>query len=298
MKPFVETSRALPLVTIAIAFRSGAACDPPGKVGLARIAARMLKRGTERRGAETIQDDIDRFGSEMGADATASATWVHGEVIRRNLAPFAELLAEVVAKPAFGEEELSRLVREAQAEIIEARDSDRSLANRAFRRFVFEDHPYGRRLSGTTTSLAAITRDDAIAFHRSHFTRENAVVAVSGDIDEREAAALTDEILAKLPEGEPAADVVAEPTAKKGDTSSSSTSLIGPRRRWSSVVSGQAHTTTIISISWSATRSSVGRSLRASRPKFGENAGGPMARRPSSGSTVAGKCSRSGQRLR
>lgn len=216
MKLFVETSHALPLVSFAIAFRSGSAHDPPGKEGLARCAGRMLRRGTEGLGAEGIEDEIDRLGGEFGADASISATSVHFEVIRRNLEPFTDLVARLLGTPVFDEGELARLIREAQSEIVEARDSDRSLASRAFRRTLFEGHPYGRRVAGSIASLGSITRSDVEAFYRKHYTRENALVAVSGDIERSEAEAITDKIFARLPAGAPIADEVPEPTIKKG----------------------------------------------------------------------------------
>ena len=216
MKPFVETSHALPLVHIAIGFRSGSAYDPEGREGLARVTARMLRRGSEALGAEEIEDAIDRIGGEVGADATTSATWVHGEVIKRNLAPFAELVRDILGTPRFDGDELGRLVRQTQAELIEARDSDRSLASRAFRRALFERHPYGRRITGTTASLGTIAKNDAHAFHRRHFCRENAVMAVSGDIDAKEADDLASLVLSRLPAGERVADVIPEPTKRVG----------------------------------------------------------------------------------
>ena len=216
MKVFVETSHALPLVSFAIAFRSGSALDPEGKEGLARCAARMLRRGAEGLGAEAIEDEIDRLGGEFGADATISATSVHFEVIRRNLEPFSDLVTRLLGTPVFDEAELARLVREAQAEIVEARDSDRALASRAFRRTLFAGHPYGRRVAGSIASLGSITTGDARAFYRKHYTRANALVAVSGDIERAEAEAIVDKIFAKLPEGEAIPDRTPEPTLKQG----------------------------------------------------------------------------------
>lgn len=215
-KLFLESSGALPIVSFALAFHSGSAHDPPGKEGLARITARMLRRGADGLGAEAIEDAVDTLGAEFGADAIISATSVHFEVIRRNLDPFVDLVARLIGAPSFEEAELERLVREAQSELVEARDSDRSLASRAFRRTLFAGHPYGRRTSGSIASLGAITRDDVAAFYAKHYTRENALVAVSGDIDRTLAESVTERLLSRLPRGERVADPTPEPTARKG----------------------------------------------------------------------------------
>lgn len=215
---FVETSHALGLVSVVIAFRSGSAFDPEGKDGLARITARMLRRGAEGFPAQVIEETIDSLGGEFAADASVSATSVHFEVIRRSLGPCSDLIARMLAKPVFDPAELARLLREAEAELIEARDSDRSLVARAFRKTLFGGHPYGRRVAGTIPTLRSITPADVRAFYEKHYCRSNAMVAVSGDIEPDEARALVDKLLSGLPEGTAAADIVAAPNPIRGRT--------------------------------------------------------------------------------
>ncbi len=213
---FVESSDALPIVSVLVAFRSGSAFDPERREGLARIAARMIRRGAEGLSAQVIEETIDALGGELAADASPSALTVHFEVIRRNLDAFVDLVARLFSAPTFDEGELGRLLRESEAELIEARDSDRGLASRAFRRTLFAGHLYGRRVSGSIASLRSIRREDVAAFYKSHYTRANAVVAISGDIDEAEGQALADRLLAGLPVGERVADPVPPPARKPG----------------------------------------------------------------------------------
>lgn len=213
---FVEASHALPIVSVLIAFRSGSAHDPPARDGLARVTARMLRRGARGFSSQELEATIDGLGGEFAADVSASTTSVHFEVIQRSLEPMSDLVATMLAEPSFDEQELSRLLRESEAELVEARDSDRALASRAFRRVLFEGHPYGRRVSGTISTLRSITRRDVAEFYARHYTRENAVVAVSGDIEPDEAKALAEKLLARLPSGALVADPVTPPTVKPG----------------------------------------------------------------------------------
>ncbi len=213
---FVETSRKIPVVTFGVGFRSGATRDPAGKEGLSRITARLFRRGTRGLGALEVEEAIDRLGAEFGADAGPSSSSAHGECIARNVGPFVELMSRLVGEPTFDEEELARLVREAQAEIVEARDSDRALASRAFRRTLFAGHPYARRVAGTIASLGNIDVESVRAAYAETFTRANAVVAVSGDVSETEARELAEKLLSRLPAGKPTPDTVTEPTGPKG----------------------------------------------------------------------------------
>lgn len=213
---FVESSDALPLVSVLVAFRSGSAHDPAGREGLSRITARMLRRGSEGMSADRIEETIDALGGELSADVALSASTVHFEVIKRNLWPFVDLASNVIARPTFDRDELARLRREAAAEIVESRDSDRVLASRALRRTIFEGHPYARRVAGTIPSIEAITEADVRACYARHYCRKNALVAIAGDVDDAEAKAIADKILAGLPEGEAVPDTVPEPTLAPG----------------------------------------------------------------------------------
>jgi zinc protease len=213
---FVEPTSTLPIVSVLVAFRSGSAHDPAGRDGLGRITARMLRRGAEGHTSQQIEETVDALGGEFAADCSPSAITVHFEVIRRNLDTFVDLMATLLTRPTFPEAELERLKREAEAELVEARDSDRSLCSRAFRRHLFDGHPYGRRVAGTIPSLRSVERREVEAFYRQHYVQKNAIVAISGDTDEAEARSIADRLLAGLPQGELVPDPVPPPARKPG----------------------------------------------------------------------------------
>lgn len=213
---FVEPSPALPVVSVVVAFRSGSAHDPPGREGLGRIVARMLRRGAVGWSSEAIEQTIDLLGGELGVDVSPSASTIHFEVIKRSLEPFMELVATLLTRPLFDEHELARLKREVEAEIVESRDSDATLCSRAFRRTLFAGHPYGRRVGGTIATVRSIAREDVASFYAAHYTRQNAVVAISGDVEVEEGRAIAERLLAGLPAGALVPDPVPPPSARAG----------------------------------------------------------------------------------
>jgi zinc protease len=212
----LEPSHAVPLVSIVVALRSGSALDPEGKWGLARIALRMLRRGCEGMTAEQIDFRIDSLGGEMAVDTSPSTVAIHANVIARNLDVFADLLTRLLTRPTFPVDELERLQRETIAEIIEARDSDRVVAQKALQRTLFEGHPYGHNAGGTIESVRAITRDDVVGFYQRFVVQGNLVVGMSGDVTPERAPQLARKLVASLPHGEAAPDPVPEPTMRPG----------------------------------------------------------------------------------
>ena len=213
---YLVESHELPLVDMSFSLRTGSSFDPPAKLGLARVVGRMLRRGATDWTGDRIEEMSDRYGGEISVDVAASTITVHAQVIRRNLEPFMKLLTALVVSPTFPADELARLQRETVAEIIEARDSDRSLANRFFRKAIFGAHPYGRGSQGTTKTIPTITRDDVVGFHQLHFRRGNVVVGVSGDVTEDDVKKLILPLVSAMPAGATESDATPEPTIPKG----------------------------------------------------------------------------------
>jgi zinc protease len=212
----LEPSHDVPLVTVVLAMRSGSAADPVEKAGLARIAARMLRRGCDGLVAEQIDFRIDALGAEMAVETSPSTVAIHAQVITRNLDALIDLLARMISAPTFPEDELGRLQRETVSEIVEARDNDRVVAQKAMQRTLFAGHPYGRNAGGTTQTVPRIDRNDVVAFFKRHVVSGNLVVAFAGDVAADRVPGLAARLLAGVPRGPAATQNVAEPTMAPG----------------------------------------------------------------------------------
>jgi zinc protease len=215
-KIYVEQNAALPLVSIAVAVRTGASTDPLKKEGLTRIMMRMLRRGCRGMTSHEIEERIDALGAELAADVSSSVLTLHVDVISRSVDKMVDLVATLMAEPTFDEGELGRLLRETQGEIVEARDNDRSLATRHFRRMVFDGHPYGRRIGGTIPSIGSITQSEVRGHYRRHFVRGNLAIAFAGDVTEARALELSQRLVAGLPQGTPRPEVIPPPAPQPG----------------------------------------------------------------------------------
>jgi zinc protease len=212
----LEAAHALPLVSLVVALRSGSASDPEGKAGLARIAMRMLRRGCEGLTAEEIDFRVDSLGAEMAVDTGPSTVAIHAQVISRNVDGLVELLARLLTTPTFPADELERLKRETIAEIIEARDNDRVVGQKALQRTLFEGHAYGRNPGGTAESVASITRDDVLSFYRRYVVQGNLVVGIAGDMNADQAPLVARKLIAGLPRGAAAVEEIPEPAMRRG----------------------------------------------------------------------------------
>ena len=176
-----------PMVSMRMIVRAGAALDPRGKAGLADLAASLLDQGTTTMTANEMNDLIDFIGGEMGAGAGTDLTFVNVIVMKDSFETGLKLLSDMARHPAFAPEEVERKRRQTLSTLQVNFDDPGFIADSVFDRLVYGFHPYGLPQSGTPESLASITRDDLIAFHRQNFVPNNAILAIVGDVTADEA---------------------------------------------------------------------------------------------------------------
>ena len=123
------------------------------------------------------------------------------------LDPALELFASVIAEPSFPADAFERVRGQMQVALQAEQQSPGDLASKAFYRAVYDDHPYGNPPNGTQESLAALTRDDVVAFFGRYYVARNALVAIVGDLDRAAAEALAEQVTAGLAPGDKAPDL-------------------------------------------------------------------------------------------
>jgi zinc protease len=213
---FVEQSFALPLVSITVARRGGAVSDPPGCEGLSRLLSRLSRRTAGGRPFQTIEEELDRLGASLGSDVNYSSVSLSGATIARSVDAFVDLVADATGRPSLDFDEFERLKRESRAEIVEGLDNDRSLANRALRRWLYPGHAYSRTASGTLSSIDRIRHDGVVAHDGLSRNRGGLIIGLSGSIDFGRAAQLAERIISAVPDGPSAFVPIDDPVVPDG----------------------------------------------------------------------------------
>jgi zinc protease len=202
-----------PAVTMHLLIRAGAAHDPDTKDGVAFLAAQLLDQGTTTRTASQIADQIDSIGGSMGTSAQQDRTVASAVVMKDSFDLALNLLADIVRNPAFDPQEIARQKEQILSLLrVNAEDPD-YIANIVFDRLVYGLHPYGLPGSGTPETIAAITRQDLIDFHRRYFTPNNMILAIVGDVTNTEAFAAAQRVFGSWPRAAVPAVKAADPPA-------------------------------------------------------------------------------------
>jgi zinc protease len=176
-----------PVVSIRMIVRAGGALDPVGKNGLADLAASVLTQGAGGKSANELNETVDFMGAVLGAGAGVDLSFVNMIVMKDGFEAGLSILSDVVRRPNFASEEIERQRQQMLSSLQVSFESPEFIADAVFRRLVYGLHPYGMPQTGTPESLAAITREDLLAFHRRNFAPNNAILAIVGDLTDAEA---------------------------------------------------------------------------------------------------------------
>jgi zinc protease len=176
-------AREVPLVQVNLLLKAGANDDPQGKFGAASLTAAMLDEGAGTRTALQLADDIEVLGASLGTTSSFDASAVRLNVPVSRLREALPLMADLVLRPTFPEEELNRVRQERLTALLQAKDDAAAVAPMAFARIVFgPTHRYGTGAVGTEATLKAFTVQDLRAFHASNYLPTNATLFVVGDV--------------------------------------------------------------------------------------------------------------------
>ncbi|WP_245832047.1 M16 family metallopeptidase [Solemya velesiana gill symbiont] len=196
----------LPMVDIRVVFDAGSARDSD-LPGLAVLTNALLTDDAGQWNADQLAERLESLGIEIGAGARRDMAWVS---IRSLTDPAAyqvamSSLAAVLAEPRFEEADLERNRQAMQVSLRRGEQNPGTVAKKAFWKAVFGSHPYAIHSGGTQESLAAITRQDILAYHKRYYVAKNATVAIVGALDRAAAETLAEQLASGLPVGEPAA---------------------------------------------------------------------------------------------
>ena len=218
---FVE-NHTIPILDLSVDFDAGARRDPAGKSGVAALTNAMLARGI--RAVQSPNANEPALSEAQISDAFADTAALRGArldddrsgVTLRTLVSEREiavpLVGRLLAEPSFPQEFLTRDKARTIASIKESLTQPEAIADKAFSRLLYGDHPYGQQL--TVESITAITRDDLLAFYAAHYVANRAVVALIGDVTREQADKIAQELTRRLPQGAALPALPAVPVAK------------------------------------------------------------------------------------
>ncbi len=195
----------LPMIDLRVTFDAGAARDGADG-GVALLTNALLAEGAGGLDANQISERFESVGARYSSSAHRDMATIGLRSLadRQYLEPALATLSAIIGQPEFPKDAFKRERSRMLIGLQQRKQSPGALADEAFYKAVFGDHPYAGQPSGTETTVKALTPEKLRAFYQRYYVGRNAVIAIVGDLDRAAATTLAERIIGQLPAGEPA----------------------------------------------------------------------------------------------
>jgi len=162
---------------------TGSSAEDVPEAGLSHLIEHMLFRGTARYGSLEIDQLFDAMGAELNAGTGKETTSVYARVLDVHLAEAFDVMADMVWRPRFDEDELAQEREIVLEEIAMYEDDPQDKVFDVLGEAVFGDHPLGRAIIGRAEVVGGAVPPALRAFHEERYVPRNVVVAAAGSVD-------------------------------------------------------------------------------------------------------------------
>ena len=170
-------------VSIGAWMHVGSMMEEKAESGLSHFLEHMVFKGTEKRTARQIAEEMDAVGGQLNAFTGRDCTCFYAKVIDENLELAVDILADLVINATMDETELEKERGVILEEISMDEDSPEDLVHDMLQAAQFGEQSPGQPILGPADQIAAYTRDDLLNFRKKHYAPKETVVALAGNYD-------------------------------------------------------------------------------------------------------------------
>lgn len=194
MRVVIARSTSVPIASALLVFNGGTAADPAARPGVASMVSNLFDNGAGGMTAQQIAARVESLGAQIGSSVNQDSSLAFVSAPTATIDAAGALLAQVVREPAFAQEELERERRRSLDQTRVSMRNPSFVTQRVGLRVLYGDAPYGAPPEGTPASLAALSRDDLVAYHRDWWRPDNATLVITGALDAESGFALAERL--------------------------------------------------------------------------------------------------------
>jgi predicted Zn-dependent peptidase len=167
--------------------------------GIAHFLEHMAFKGTSRRNARQIVEEIEAAGGDLNASTGLESTGYYARVLGEDVPVALDILSDILTGSVFDPAELAREQGVILQEIGAANDTPDDIVYDLFQESAFPDQPIGRPILGTPQSVRSFTPESLRTYLAKHYRAPRMIVSAVGDVDHEAIVSAIGERLASIP---------------------------------------------------------------------------------------------------
>jgi predicted Zn-dependent peptidase len=165
---------------------SGSRDEAPEEHGISHFLEHMAFKGTKRRTARDIAEQIEAVGGDLNAATGVETTAYYARVLKADVPLALDVLADILSEPTFDPDDLTREKNVILQEIGASEDTPDDMIFEYLQATAFPDQPVGRTIMGTRDTVRSLDRKQLRAYLHRHYRSHNMVISAAGAVSHEE----------------------------------------------------------------------------------------------------------------
>jgi predicted Zn-dependent peptidase len=169
-------------VSLGVWIEAGSRYEPAAINGASHFLEHMVFKGTRRRDARAIAEEIESVGGHLNAHTSREYTAFYAKVLKEDAGLAIDVIADMLQDALLDTGELDRERTVVVQEILQALDTPDDLIFDRFQETAFPEQPLGRPVLGSPELIGRLSREALLGYMRDHYGAPRMIVAAAGNI--------------------------------------------------------------------------------------------------------------------
>ncbi len=167
--------------------------------GVSHFLEHMVFKGTKRRDARAIAEEIEAVGGHLNAHTSREYTAFFAKVLKEDLALAVDIIADILQEPCIDAVEFARERSVVLQEIMQSLDTPDDIIFDRFQETAFPSQALGRPVLGSPRLIKGMPREMMLRYREDHYGPSRLILAGSGRVDHDALVALAEKTFTRLP---------------------------------------------------------------------------------------------------
>jgi predicted Zn-dependent peptidase len=204
LRVVTDSMETVETVTLGVWVEAGTRHETPEVNGVAHMLEHMAFKGTEKRSARAIAEEIEAVGGHLNAYTSREHTAYYAKVLKEDTGLALDILSDILQHSTFDPEELAREQAVVVQEIAQAEDTPDDIIFDHFQATAFPGQGIGRPVLGTEKIVRSLNRDAVRGYMREHYGAPRMVFSAAGKLDHERILDMASKAFGDLPPHKPA----------------------------------------------------------------------------------------------
>lgn len=194
----MESMPYLKSASFGVWVRVGSANEDESNNGIAHMIEHMMFKGTNKRSAKQIADEMARIGGNINAFTSKECTSYYATTLSEHLPIAIQIIGDMMNNSLIDEKALKKEKSVIIEEIDMYEDSPEDLVHEMLQQRIWKGHPLGYLISGSKKIVRKVSREQILDFIETYYTGENIVISIAGNFEQKDILTLVEDEFGKI----------------------------------------------------------------------------------------------------